>query len=548
MKKTLKNFGKFLVLLVFAAGCQEDDKTFGDIVTPSNLEITYSIVGKDLANPNGDGSGKVNFTATADNVLNYKYTFSDDSEASAPSGAYTKQFTQNGVHTYTVTVIAYGTGGASTSKSVQVTVFSNFSDPVIEQFLTGGSSKTWYWAAATQGHLGVGPNNNDAGVNFWPNYYGAGPFEKAGSPESSCIYNAKFTFTKDGDFIRFLQDNGGQTFFNASYNSVGGSSATTDQCLTYNTTEQKTVTLAPSNSVVAPEKSTKVEMIFSNGGFMGYYIGATTYEILEITNTKMVVRAVMGNNPSLAWYHTFSTTPPFGGSNDPDYTNLVWFDEFDVNGAPNPLKWTYDLGNNNGWGNSELQTYTQSPSNVIVDGGVLKITAKKEGSGYTSARLKTEGLYKFTYGKVEVRAKLPAGAGTWPAIWMLGANYSTPGNAWPASGEIDIMEQKGFEPTKIHATLHYPGNSGGNANTNVTTVANTATEFHVYSVIWSPTTIKFYVDGVQFHSFNNSAAVPFNHDFFLILNVAMGGTFGGPVDPAFTQSTMEVDYVKVYRD
>ena len=285
---------------------------------------------------------------------------------------------------------------------------------------------------------------------------------------------------------------------------------------------------------------------FADGGFMGYYIGQSSYEIMSITNNRMVVRAVMGGNPALAWYHTFTTIQPV---QDPiaDYTNLVWSDEFNTDGAPDTSKWGYDLGAG-GWGNAEAQYYTNSANNVIVEGGNLKITAKAQnlsGSNYTSARLKSENKFEFKYGKVEVRAKLPAGGGTWPAIWMLGENYAT--NTWPACGEIDIMEHKGNEPNKIHGTLHYPGNFGGNANTNTTMIAGASSQFHVYKAVWSPNSIKIYVDNVLFHTVANSGSLPFNANFFLILNVAMGGTFGGAIDPAFSQSAMEVDYVRVYQ-
>lgn len=175
----------------------------------------------------------------------------------------------------------------------------------------------------------------------------------------------------------------------------------------------------------------------------------------------------------------------------------------------------------------------------------MKITAKKEGSTYTSARLKSEDKYEFTYGKIEFRAKLPSGGGTWPAVWSLGQDYKT--NSWPACGEIDFMEHVGNSQNVIHGSLHYHGNSGGNANTASTTIANASTEFHVYKTIWTPSSIKFYVDDKLFHSFANSNIVPFNKDFFLIMNVAMGGNFGGTIDPAFTQSTMEVDYIRVYQ-
>ncbi|CAN5624600.1 family 16 glycosylhydrolase [soil metagenome] len=226
---------------------------------------------------------------------------------------------------------------------------------------------------------------------------------------------------------------------------------------------------------------------------------------------------------------------------------LAWADEFNTDGAPDPSKWGYDLGAG-GWGNAELEYYTSRPENAVVSGGVLKINAIKEnymGSSYTSARLISKDKYAFKYGKVEVRAKLPAGVGTWPAIWMLGSDISTVG--WPACGEIDIMEHLGRDLNKIYGTLHYPGRSGGNADGSTKTIANATTEFHKYGLEWTPAAIKISVDDEVFHIVTNSAGTPFNHDFFFILNIAMGGNFGGAVDASVTSATMEIDYIKVYR-
>ncbi|MEZ7504416.1 family 16 glycosylhydrolase [Flavobacterium sp. Arc2] len=546
MKKIIINTISIFILLIMV-NCSKDDFTFGSLQAPTNLQVAVQLIGKTAANPNGDGSGKVKFTATADDAISYKFVFPDGTSSNAPSGVLEKLFTKVGLNSYTVTVVASGTGGVSTNSTVEVKVQSNFEDAEAIKLLTGGTTKKWYVSASEPGHLGVGQNDGDATKNYYPNYYQAVAFEKAGAAATSCFYDNVLTFSLDGGIMKFKLDNGGSTFFNSAYLSVGGGTGSNDACLAYNTGGLKTVALSPSESVIMrnADRLTQTRgtvMNFSDGGFMGYYVGQSSYEILSITDNRMAVRFVQANNTGLAWYMIFTTTKPTQAVTD--YTTLKFSDEFNTDGAPDPAKWSYDLGAG-GWGNSELQTYTNSSDNVIVAGGSLKITAKKVGVGYTSSRLKSEGKYKFTYGKVEVRAKLPAGGGTWPAIWMLGSDYAT--NTWPGCGEIDIMEHKGNEPNVIHGTLHYPGFSGGNANGSTKTITNASTEFHVYKTIWTPASVKIYVDDVLYHTVANVSSLPFNKDFFMILNVAMGGTFGGTVDPAFTQSSMEIDYVRVYQ-
>ena len=226
---------------------------------------------------------------------------------------------------------------------------------------------------------------------------------------------------------------------------------------------------------------------------------------------------------------------------------MIWSDEFDVAGSPDSANWGYDLGAG-GWGNSEMQDYTNRTDNAIVSNGTLKIIARAEsynGSAYTSARLLSKDKFSFKYGKIEAGAKLPEGVGTWPAIWMLGSNISTVG--WPACGEIDIMEHAGKDLNKIYGTLHHPGHSGANGDGSTVTISNATTEFHKYTVEWSEATIKISVDDAAFYTFTNAAGLPFNQNFFIILNLAMGGSFGGAVDPAFTSATLEIDYVRVYQ-
>jgi hypothetical protein len=226
-------------------------------------------------------------------------------------------------------------------------------------------------------------------------------------------------------------------------------------------------------------------------------------------------------------------------------TPPIWADEFFENGAPNPKNWNYNLGAG-GWGNNELQTYTNSAENVIVENGVLKITAKSNGSGgYTSARIKSENLFEFTYGTVEVRAKLPSAQGTWPAIWMLGANFDQVG--WPACGEIDIMEQKGWDKNKVLGTCHWSNNGNYAGYGLETSISNSTSSFHIYKLVWSQGAIRIFVDNQEYFVMTTNSSMPFNSDFFFILNVAMGGNLGGTIDPNFTQSTMEIDYVRVYQ-
>ena len=179
---------------------------------------------------------------------------------------------------------------------------------------------------------------------------------------------------------------------------------------------------------------------------------------------------------------------------------------------------------------------------------MLKITARREnfnGSEFTSSRIVSQDKFEFTFGKVEMRAKLPTGGGTWPALWMLGADFET--NPWPAAGEIDIMEHVGNSQDQIFSTLHYPGASGGNGASSSTIIPGASDDFHIYSVDWTADDITFAVDGTPFYVFTNSNNLPFDKDFFLIFNVAMGGAFGGDIDPAFMESSLFVDYVRIFQ-
>ena len=289
---------------------------------------------------------------------------------------------------------------------------------------------------------------------------------------------------------------------------------------------------------IAPSNGLSYKIVFGDGEILETNTGIFTH-IYSSSGTKTYNLEVTVFN-GLKYYNATKSIVVYVA------TTEVWGDEFNVDGAPNSSKWGYDFGGG-GWGNNEAQYYTNRAENVIVQGGYLKIKTIKEnylGSSYTSARLLTKDKFSFKYGKVEFRAKLTAGGGTWPALWMLGDNIGSV--SWPACGEIDVMEHVANQLNKIHATLHYPGHSGGSADSSNTMIDNATTAFHIYSVDWRADSIKFYVDNQLFKTFTNSANVPFNQNFFLIINSAIGGNFGGAIDPNFVSSTFEVDYVRVY--
>ena len=246
------------------------------------------------------------------------------------------------------------------------------------------------------------------------------------------------------------------------------------------------------------------------------------------------------------YINTYETFDLYVESTDPEVT---WSEEFNYTGPVDNSIWTHEIGNGNGgWGNGESQYYTSSLNNVKVEDGVLKITAKREdiaGYEYTSARIISRDKYEFQYGKVDIRAKLPSGSGTWPALWLLGANHSEVG--WPACGEIDIMEHWGHNPTVISSALHTPSSYTNTVNHAETIVSDYDQEFHIYSMDWNEDRIQFLVDDVVFYTYSPSPKTdqnwPFNQDAFFILNIAMGGNWFD-IDPEFSQSTMEVDYIR----
>jgi beta-glucanase (GH16 family) len=242
---------------------------------------------------------------------------------------------------------------------------------------------------------------------------------------------------------------------------------------------------------------------------------------------------------------------------------LTWSDEFDgaEGAAPDASRWVFDVGGS-GWGNNELQSYTERRDNAVMRGGSLVIHAARETftgtdgvrRDYTSARLKTQGRFTQAYGKIEARLRIPRGQGIWPAFWMLGEDITTA--RWPACGEIDIMENIGREPTIVHGTVHGPGYSGGQSIGGSFTSPSGrpfADDFHVFTIEWEPQAIRWYVDGTLYQT-RTPADLPggarwvFDHPFFLILNVAVGGNWPGSPDGTTTfPQEMLIDWVRVYR-
>jgi beta-glucanase (GH16 family) len=236
---------------------------------------------------------------------------------------------------------------------------------------------------------------------------------------------------------------------------------------------------------------------------------------------------------------------------------LVWSDEFDgpAGTPPDARFWTHELGDGTeygipGWGNRELQVYTASTANAALDGhGNLAITACRDGDGYTSARLVTKRKLEVEHGRIEARVRVPRGAGLWPAVWALGADIDDV--PWPGCGEIDVMEHVCREPRRVFGAIHGPGYSGDAGHVGTVDLAReVADDFHVVAVDWEPWLLEWSLDGRPFHRATPAdVAGPwvFEHPFYLLLNLAVGGTFGGPLadETAFPQALL-VDYVRVY--
>lgn len=330
-----------ILALVMVFNCQDEDKTFGPIVTPTNLEVNVEIEGQDDQNPDGDGSGVVNFKISADGALAYRMDFGDASDVQlAENGEVSHRYVRQGVNTYIVTAIASGTGGVTSSVTLEITVFSAFDDKEVRAFLTGAVynsetdeieditepvSKTWYVASASNGHLGVGPSvafdieiNGGPSQFFFPAFFAAPPKQYCDPDDPDflpCFYTDELTFTLQPDsfILTYDQNNNGETFFNGAHTDIVGGGG--EGCYEFDTSGTSVVGLAPSaiDWSQLPEDATLVpretRLLFSGANFMSYYVSASEYEILEISEDALYVRCDDGLDANLSWYFRFSTSP-----------------------------------------------------------------------------------------------------------------------------------------------------------------------------------------------------------------------------------------------
>ena len=662
MKKSFKLWSSLMVFLTIFLACQDDDLTSTDVGAPSNLEIDVVVA--------DDNSGNVTVTPTADNAVNYNVIFlpSADPVVISEGESASFRYTDPNELEQTITVIAFSSSGLSTSRTIAVNLdLSLTMSPSQLAILAGGdgvsaSSRRWVWDRLIGGHFGVGPLDSNT-----PEFFSAGPNEV-----NPCVYDDVLTFSNNGDGTYTFRLDPGEdnlTFINwADVNRFFPDALPqgefADECR--DITDQ--IDFETDFTIIDNEDGTQTLDV--SGSFLSYYVVASgMYQILEFNENRLSFRGVSdpfnGDGP-LAWYSSFipedQSATGGGVPLETQFTNLIWADEFNVDGIPDPANWDYDLGGG-GFGNGESQFYTQDPENVTVEDGLLRITAISSGtsgpdvyfyddlqlsnsngstvtivedfqgtapsfigfegatssvtdnpdptgintstrvaqftkntgaqffagiffdldapldlsttstftmntwspsvgavmrvkfentndssefveidatttvtnsweeltydfsnspdfnydrvvlffdfgeegpaSGLTSARIKTEDLQEFTFGRAEIRARLPTGIGTWPALWMLGANFPEVG--WPQAGEIDIMEHVGRLQDIIHGTTHDPANFAGNGRTGSTLVENVSEEFRIYEMEWTDTEIQFAVDGQVYHTVSNDS-------------------------------------------
>jgi beta-glucanase (GH16 family) len=372
---------------------------------------------------------------------------------------------------------------------------------------------------------------------------------EAFAKSNSGFYDDEFIFRFDGTYTHKTN---GDVFGKADYlNQTFGN---TGQLINDNNEIEKYTLQNYQTTFSVAKQNGQNKLSFQDKGFVGFFVGQHEFTIESYDSNNLFVRVVDDQNR--AWY-VWLTNQVFPTDFDQykdTFTNLVWQDEFDYNGKIDDSKWDYEIRNQ--WYNEEVQATTDRLDNVKVENGVLKIIAKREtdpavianygGKQFTSGRIKSHDRLDFKYGRVDIRAKLPGKQGTWPALWMLGSNYDE--IDWPTCGEIDIMEHAGNALDTIHATVHYGVSAYTYDGDKTNEHSNVSTDFNIYSVVWTEKAITFLVNDTPFHIVGNASVLPFNWNFYLILNVAVGGWFSpGNTADNLISDTMEVDYVRVYQ-
>ena len=525
-----------LCFFLILQGCSSGEEEDGGVepvdppseIIPSNLSVSISIEGSSSTNPNGDGSGLVKFSASATNAVSYSYRFgTGDSKNS--SGAVDFTYSDVGTKTYNVKVLAYSSTNNYISIDKTITVYVKpFAEPTILALLAGDSSKTWRINAAQDAHF-----SNGAEDKQYPTYWEAYSFSKS----DSGFYDDEFTFNVNGTFQHKTNSTvyGKGVHLNSDFGTTSSPTNSDGDIENYPLDNYETTF-----SVKKEDDLDKIE--FGDKGFLGFYVGQQNYTIACSDEKNVLIRTV--DDTDSAWYLWLTTESVSDTPSKKQFTNLVWADDFEYTGAIDPDKWTHEVRQQ--WYNNEVQSTTNLLENSKVEDGKLKITAIKKSNGdYTSARIRTFQKQDFTYGRVDVRAKMPSKTnGIWPAIWMLGSNYDS--IDWPACGEIDILEYAQSNSFRAQSTVHHPDNYGEGDSSTQTDHTDLHEKFYTYSIVWTKEALTFYVDDKPHHIVGNSCALPFNWDFNIILNFAMGGTFGGDIDSSFSSETMEIDYVRIY--
>jgi len=493
------------ILFVFILSCSSGSENGGSVIDPvdppseiipKDLSINITIEGSDTNNPNGDGSGLVKFSASATNAVSYSYRFgTGDSKTSTGSVEYT--YSDVGTKSYNIKVLAYSSTNNYITIEKSITVYVKpVSDPILLDLLAGSTSKTWRINAAQDAHFSNGSEDKN-----YPNYWEAFSFSKS----DSGFYDDEFTFNVNGTYIHKTNN----TVFGKGVN-LNSDFGTTSQT-TNNDGDIENYPLDNYETTFSAKSEDGIDKIeFNDSGFIGFYVGSHNYTIECYDDNNILIRTL--DNNDIAWYlwlssQTISETP----SKD-QFTNLIWEDTFDYNGEIDSEKWTHEVREQ--WYNNEVQSTTNLLENSKVENGILKLTAIKKSNGdYTSARIMTHDKLDYKYGRIDVRAKMPAKTnGVWPAIWLLGSNYNTVD--WPACGEMDIQEYAQTNQFNVQSTVHKPDGYAGQGDSNVTDAyTDIDSEFHIYSLVWTKEALTFYVNDEPHHIVGNSCSLPFNHKF-----------------------------------